>query len=389
MSCELVTGHGSSAHVTAEQFGLLNAALFGSGDYLLDSQDKLEPKIVSANSIEIATGDILMQGRHVTCQSPTTLTITSGTEGYNRIDLVVARYEKNPSNNTEKVTLVVKEGQPTAGTPSVPMHTVGNILTGGSTLHETPLFQVHISGLTPTSITRVLTAMLRPSVDMQEDLASEIDASLIPNLAITASKIANAAVTTSKIAAGAVGSSQLASDSVSSTKIADESITNEKLANASVINSKIADRSITASKIALNSIAGSNIAKGTITKDLLAASALSGINECSKPSEYEYIKFDCGIMICSRTVAASAPIKTKWGSIYCSKHYEMSNVLYPHKFVDTPVVVASANHPDCAAWVLLCNNGAGNNWPDFYLASAGVRDAAPCEVNMIAIGRWK
>ena len=150
MTCELVTGLAEEPHVTAEQVGLFNVATLTGGDYLLDTQDKLAAEITSANSLSIGTGDVLMQGRHVTVQSPETITLTSGTTGYRRIDLIVMRYTKDPVTGYEDVSFAVLEGEAvTDGAPQLPLHTTGDIITGGATLNELPVYSVEIRDLAP------------------------------------------------------------------------------------------------------------------------------------------------------------------------------------------------------------------------------------------------
>lgn len=150
MTCELVTGLAEEPHVTAEQVGLFNVATLAGGNYLLDTQDKLAAEITSANSLSIGTGDVLMQGRHVTVQSPETITLTSGTTGYRRIDLIVLRYTKDPVTGYEDVSFAVLEGEAVAdGAPQLPPHTTGDIITGGATLNELPVYSVEIRDLVP------------------------------------------------------------------------------------------------------------------------------------------------------------------------------------------------------------------------------------------------
>lgn len=150
MTCELVTGLAEEPHVTAEQVGLFNVATLTGGNYLLDTQEKLTAEITSANSLSIGTGDVLMQGRHVTIQSPETITLTSGTTGYRRIDLIVLRYTKDPVTGYEDVSFAVLEGEAvTDGAPQLPLHTTGDIITGGATLNELPVYSVEIRDLVP------------------------------------------------------------------------------------------------------------------------------------------------------------------------------------------------------------------------------------------------
>ena len=80
--------------MTAADQGSLNAAVFGGGAYVLPRGNKFAATIVSNNTIRIADGDIMIQGRHARLAEGSTvdLTIANGTQGYRRNDLIVARY---------------------------------------------------------------------------------------------------------------------------------------------------------------------------------------------------------------------------------------------------------------------------------------------------------
>ena len=114
---ELVTGHANKAHATAEQAAGLNAGILGLDDYVLDVHDKLKITVVSANKVTIGTGELVMQGRHVSQGTPEDLIVTNGSQGQKRNDLIVCRYAKG-SQNIESAKLVVVRGTPTTGTPT-------------------------------------------------------------------------------------------------------------------------------------------------------------------------------------------------------------------------------------------------------------------------------
>lgn len=71
---------------------------------------------MSNNTIRIADGDIMIQGRHARLAEGSTvdLTIANGTQGYRRNDLIVARYTKAANTGIEAVNLVVIKGTPKA-----------------------------------------------------------------------------------------------------------------------------------------------------------------------------------------------------------------------------------------------------------------------------------
>ena len=91
---ELVTGHANKAHATAEQAAGLNAGILGLDDYVFDVHDKFKLTVVSANKVTIGTGELVMQGRHVSQGTPEDLIVTNGSQGQKRNDLIVCRYAK-------------------------------------------------------------------------------------------------------------------------------------------------------------------------------------------------------------------------------------------------------------------------------------------------------
>lgn len=116
---ELVTGHAGKAHATAEQAAGLNAGILGLDDYVLDVHDKFKITVVSANKVTIGTGELVMQGRHVSQGTPEDLIVTNGSQGQKRNDLIVCRYTRG-SQSIESAKLVVVRGTPTTGTPTDP-----------------------------------------------------------------------------------------------------------------------------------------------------------------------------------------------------------------------------------------------------------------------------
>ena len=157
---ELVTGHAGKAHATAEQAAGLNAGILGLDDYVLDVHDKLKITVVSANKVTIGTGELVMQGRHVSQGTPEDLIVTNGSQGQKRNDLIVCRYAKG-SQNIESAKLVVVRGTPTTGTPTDPAVNTTSPLGGGAT-YDMPLYRIPLDGITigtPVALFNVLKPM--------------------------------------------------------------------------------------------------------------------------------------------------------------------------------------------------------------------------------------
>lgn len=157
---ELVTGHAGKAHATAEQAAGLNAGILGLDDYVLNVHDKLKITVVSANKVTIGTGELVMQGRHVSQGTPEDLIITNGSQGMKRNDLIVCRYTKG-AGLVESAQLVVVRGTPTTGTPTDPAVNTTSPLDGGTT-YDMPLYRIPLDGITigtPVALFNVLKPM--------------------------------------------------------------------------------------------------------------------------------------------------------------------------------------------------------------------------------------
>ena len=169
---ELVTGHAGKAHATAEQAAGLNAGILGLDDYVLDVHDKFKITVVSANKVTIGTGELVMQGRHVSQGTPEDLIVTNGSQGQKRNDLIVCRYTKG-SQSVESAELVVVRGTPTTGTPTDPAVNTTSPLDGGTT-YDMPLYRIPLDGITigtPVALFNVL----RPMSDVWDSLTQMPD----------------------------------------------------------------------------------------------------------------------------------------------------------------------------------------------------------------------
>lgn len=141
----IVTGHTGEAHITADDVRTFNAYTLGTADYVIKSNDVLALSIIDNHTVRLGSGDILMQGIHARIPHGYTeqIDLSLGTAGYNRIDLIVARYEN--TGTIEKVTFEVLEGDSTAGEPEPPIPQSGDIL-HGDVAHEMPLYKVTFDG---------------------------------------------------------------------------------------------------------------------------------------------------------------------------------------------------------------------------------------------------
>ena len=133
----------------------INPKLLQANSTLFNGE-QLDATIVDNNTIRIKDGDIVMQGRHALIEPGNVedITISTGSVGNNRIDLIVARYQMDVVTGYESITLEVLEGEESSGEAIAPQYTTGVIRTG-SLIAEHPLYQVNIEGINIVNITKL------------------------------------------------------------------------------------------------------------------------------------------------------------------------------------------------------------------------------------------
>lgn len=153
----LITGYYGYEHIKSADQRAFNAAFFGDGQNVLDFGNKFAASIVNNNTVRIADGEGLMFGGHFRIETNTyeDVTITTGTTGVNRIDLICVTYKKNEADGTEQTYLEVIKGTE-ASSPTTPAYTTGNLLEG-ATFNQMPLFKVTINGVVLASVEPMFT----------------------------------------------------------------------------------------------------------------------------------------------------------------------------------------------------------------------------------------
>lgn len=154
---EFITGVANKPHVTSMQHRAIFEMIIGKGSYILDKNELLKPELQSNNSLKIRSGMLAHHGgiSEVKVNTYDTVTIGNGSQKMKRIDLVVARYEKDPETGVETMDWKVIQGTPAEGTPGVPGHTVGNMQAGDLT-DDCPVFQVQLDGIQVTGVKKLL-----------------------------------------------------------------------------------------------------------------------------------------------------------------------------------------------------------------------------------------
>lgn len=154
---KIVSGRTGSPHVTSQQFRQMLEGIIGQGSYIITSGEKLKPELSSNNLLKIRSGMMAHHGC-ISCVDIGTydeVTLTNGSQGMKRIDLIVNRYTRNAETEVENCSWKVIQGTPVASNPAVPAYTSGN-LQDGDLVDECPAFEVHYDGINVTEVKSLL-----------------------------------------------------------------------------------------------------------------------------------------------------------------------------------------------------------------------------------------
>ena len=165
---DLITGKAGKPHIDGNSLGVLNAGIIGPDDYALDYGDKFAITLDDSNHATIATGCAMLNGRQALISTPEQVTITSGSQGMKRNDLICLRYQRVVSTGIESCTLVVVRGTATTGTPADPTVNTGSILDLVA-VHDMPLYRIPLDGITVGTPVPLFN-ILKPMKDVWDSL---------------------------------------------------------------------------------------------------------------------------------------------------------------------------------------------------------------------------
>lgn len=153
---DIITGYLGEPHITAEQDRDVNIGVVGDGSYVMPAGQRLAAEVQTNNEVRIRDGVLIHQGCAASIKKNTydTVTITNGSQGMKRIDLIVARYQRNVETGVESLDLIALQGTPAESDPAVPVHTEGDIQAGDA-VADMPLYEVEKDGLNITRVTKV------------------------------------------------------------------------------------------------------------------------------------------------------------------------------------------------------------------------------------------
>lgn len=155
---KIVTGVGEQDHVMPKDFRNMFVGMFGPDSYILKTGEQLEATLVSNNQVDIGTGMMVNQGNLSTEDNGASISITNGTLGMKRIDLIVNRYQRDDATQIESNSWVYIMGTDHATSPVAPAYTEGDIL-AGDLIVDCPVYKVTLNGLNIESIERMIPTM--------------------------------------------------------------------------------------------------------------------------------------------------------------------------------------------------------------------------------------
>lgn len=156
MTIELVDGKAGVAHISSEDKAIIHQAKFGKSDMVFDWGDVLKCTMGSANKATIGTGCASIQGLDWHITSAESVTISNGSQGMKRNDIICAHYHRDSKTGNENVALTVLKGSPNATAAADPTIPSGKILSGAVDAYM-PLWRIPLNGITVGTPVRLFT----------------------------------------------------------------------------------------------------------------------------------------------------------------------------------------------------------------------------------------
>ena len=170
MTIELVDGKAGVAHISSEDKAIIHQAKFSKSDVVYDWGDSFKCSMSSSNRATIGTGCASIQGLDWHITAAESVTISNGSQGMKRNDIICAHYHRDSKTGNELVELVVLKGTPNATAAADPTIPSGKILSGAVDAYM-PLWRIPLNGITVGTPVRLFTSRgaLWDSVTQMDD----------------------------------------------------------------------------------------------------------------------------------------------------------------------------------------------------------------------------
>lgn len=156
MTIELVDGKAGVAHISSDDKAIIHQAKFSKSDVVFDWGDAFKCSMSSSNRATIGTGCASIQGLDWHITSAESVTVSNGSQGMKRNDIICAHYHRDSKTGNELVELTVLKGTPNATTAADPTIPSGKILSGAVDAYM-PLWRIPLDGITVGTPVRLFT----------------------------------------------------------------------------------------------------------------------------------------------------------------------------------------------------------------------------------------
>ena len=144
----LITGYWGEPHVTAENDRGINAAMFGTGRFVLPVGEQFKAEYIGNNTVRLYDGKLMDNGAAagIPVGEYVDLLIPEAGQGMNRNDLIIFQYSLDASTLIERGVFMVLSGEETSGVATDPVLSQQDILTNEATLDQMALWRIPVSG---------------------------------------------------------------------------------------------------------------------------------------------------------------------------------------------------------------------------------------------------
>jgi len=156
VTIELVDGKAGTMHISSEDKAIIHQAKFSKSDVVFDWGDAFKCSMSSSNRATIGTGCASIQGLDWHITAAESVTISNGSQGMKRNDIIAAHYHRDSKTGNELVNLTVLKGTPNATTAADPTIPSGKILSGAVDAYM-PLWRIPLDGITVGTPVRLFT----------------------------------------------------------------------------------------------------------------------------------------------------------------------------------------------------------------------------------------
>lgn len=144
----LITGYWGEPHVTVENDRGFNAAVFGTGKFVLPVGEKFRAEYIGNNTVRIYDGKLIDNGAvaGIPAGEYIELMIPEAGQGMKRNDLIIFEYSRNDSTLVESGVFKVLSGAEASETAVDPVLTENDLLSNIASFDQMALWRVSVNG---------------------------------------------------------------------------------------------------------------------------------------------------------------------------------------------------------------------------------------------------